>query len=69
MNHGAYQHFLCVSNDCGGTSLQQILEGQGGRAVVLNGSLRGLARASHLLFSYYVPPAMPFVPCVGDSEK
>lgn len=61
MNHGAYQHFLCVSNDYCGTSLQQILEGQGGRVIVLNGSLLGLVLASHLLFSFYVPPPMPSV--------
>ena len=47
MNCGAYQRFLCVSNDYGRTSLQPILDGQGGRVVVLDGSLWGLVHASH----------------------
>lgn len=52
MNHGAYQHFLCVSNDCCETSLQWILEGQGRRVIVLKGSLPGM------VFSTYFPPIM-----------
>ena len=53
MNRGTYQSFLCVSNDYGRTSLQPILEGQGGRVVVLDGSLWGLVRASHTFLILY----------------
>lgn len=52
MNHGAYQHFLRVFNDYCETSWQRMLEGQGRRAIVLNGSLPGTALPT---FSYFVP--------------
>lgn len=58
MNHGAYQHFLCVSNDYCETSLQWILEIQGRRVIVLNGSLPGMVCPtyfSHIICCHQCP--------------
>lgn len=67
MNNGAYQHFLRVSNDYCETSLQRILEGQGRRVIVLNGSLPGMVLP--VCFPRILCVPMHFVPSVGNSGK